>query len=58
MDIFFSNDGDDDPYKGITGGNHVRDTVIQLVLSLVIGITAFIAFCVSIILILPAVTIL
>lgn len=47
MDLFSLEDNIGDDYGNYTGRSNVRDTAIQLVLSLVIGISAFIAFCVS-----------
>ena len=45
-DFFVFSDDDDDPYKRILGADHPRDTTIQILASITLGITAFLAFCV------------
>lgn len=49
MDRFYAfkkDDDDDDPLKKFMGVNNPRDTTIQIVISLVFGLSAFLAFCV------------
>lgn len=48
MDGFFvfAGDDDDDPYKKLLGADHPREKTIQIIVSLGLGVTAFLAFCV------------
>ena len=48
MDDFyaFKDHGDDDPYGDLLGLRSTRDKTIQIIISLLFGLTAFLAFCI------------